>query len=340
MKKRPWLLFALITTLFWGVWGALIEIPEKGGFPATLGYIVWSLTMIPCAIVGLAIIKWKLDVHPKAILYGMIVGVLGAGGQLILFNALKEGPAYLVFPIISLSPAVTVILSVIFLKETTTRRHWAGIITALIAITLMSLQKPDSKIVHHGYLWFFMALMVFLAWGIQAFFMKKANNIMRAESVFFYMMVSGLLLAPGAYFMTDMSQDDQLEFYRALSDCPDSGPECHWSPYAGLCHPVWKGDYCGSSYKCCCTNYYCNYLPAYLYGYSQSDYCHRYGHRHDCSVSDGRIIRDSSQNKSDCLLQDPEWLMPLAPARPFSVSAHLPYTAKINTCSKLSLSCQ
>ncbi len=212
MKKRPWLLYALITTLFWGVWGALIEIPERAGFPATLGYIVWSLTMVPCAIVALAIIKWKLDVKPKAVFYGVIVGLLGAGGQLVLFNALKEGPAYLVFPIISLSPAVTVILSVIFLKETTTRRHWAGIVTALVAIVLMSFQQPDSKIIHHGYLWFFLALLVFLAWGIQAFFMKKANNIMRAESVFFYMMLTGLMLAPLAYFMTDMNQDINWSF--------------------------------------------------------------------------------------------------------------------------------
>jgi len=27
-----WLTYAIITTIFWGVWGALIEIPEKNGF--------------------------------------------------------------------------------------------------------------------------------------------------------------------------------------------------------------------------------------------------------------------------------------------------------------------
>ncbi len=206
MTKRPWLLFALITTLFWGVWGALIEIPEQAGFPATLGYIVWSLTMIPCALVALGIVKWKLEYDLKSMMYGFIIGLLGAGGQLILFHALSEGPAYLVFPIISLSPTVTVVLSVFFLKETTTRRHWAGIIIALVAIVLMSYQDPESDSTR-GYLWFALAIFVFLAWGIQAFFMKMANNRMKAESIFFYMMVSGLLLAPFAYFMTDMSQD-------------------------------------------------------------------------------------------------------------------------------------
>lgn len=205
MKKRPWLLFALTTTIFWGAWGALIEIPEKAGFPATLGYIVWALTMIPCALVGLVIIKWKLEYDLKSIFYGLIIGLLGAGGQLILFHALVEGPAYLVFPIISLSPTVTVIMSVLILKETTNKRHWIGIVIALIAIVLMPYQKPQSGN-NSGYLWFVLAIFVFLAWGVQAFFMKLANNRMKAESIFFYMMVSGILLVPFAYYMTDMSQ--------------------------------------------------------------------------------------------------------------------------------------
>jgi uncharacterized membrane protein len=211
MFKKPWLLFSLITMLFWGLWGAFIETPEKAGFPATLGYIVWSLTMIPPALVGLALIKWKLDTSRMSIFYGFLIGLTGAGGQLALFHALVDGPAYLVFPIISLSPAVTVILSVMFLKESASRRHWIGIALALVAILLMSLQKPDDSIIK-GYLWFAFAILVFLAWGIQAVFMKKANMIMKAESIFFYMMLTGILLAPIAYFMTDMSQDIFLGF--------------------------------------------------------------------------------------------------------------------------------
>ena len=206
MIKRPWLLFTLITTVFWGVWGALIELPGRAGFPPTLVYIVWSLTMIPCALVGLAVIKWKLDYDLKSIILGMLIGLTGAGGQVALFKALMDGPAYLVFPIVSLSPAVTVLLSVVFLKETTTKRHWIGIIIALIAIVLMSFQKPDRNAIQ-GYFWFFMSLLVFLAWGIQAFYMKKANNTMRAESIFFYMMIAGLLVSPIAYMLTDMSQE-------------------------------------------------------------------------------------------------------------------------------------
>ena len=37
------------------------------------------------------------------------------------------------------------------------------------------------------------------AWGVQAYFIKLANNTVSAESIFFYMMVGGLLLAPVAW---------------------------------------------------------------------------------------------------------------------------------------------
>lgn len=211
MLKKPWLIYALITTIFWGAWGALIELPERSGFPATLVYIVWSLTMIPCSLVGLAIVHWKLNTDVKSVFYGSVIGFTGAGGQIVLFQALADGPAYLVFPIISLSPAVSVILSIIFIKETTSRRNWIGIVMALIAIVLMSFQKPDDNAVS-GYLWFFFAILVFLAWGTQAFYMKKANFHMKAESIFFYMMIWGIILIPLAYFMTDWSQDINYGF--------------------------------------------------------------------------------------------------------------------------------
>jgi len=206
VKVRPWLIYAIVTTTFWGVWGALIELPEKAGFPATLGYAVWALTMIPPALVALKIINWKLDYDKKSILLGCIIGLTGAGGQLILFQALRTGPAYLVFPFISLSPVVTIILSYFFLKERASKKGWMGITLALIAIILLSYQ-PQNDANSSGYMWIILSLIVFLAWGFQAYVMRFANQTMKAESIFFYMMVTGLLLIPFALIMTDFSHE-------------------------------------------------------------------------------------------------------------------------------------
>jgi drug/metabolite transporter (DMT)-like permease len=204
-KPKSWLIYAIITTVFWGIWGALIEIPQKAGFPATLGYVVWSLTMIPCALIALHLIKWKIETDKKSILLGSAVGILGAGGQLLLFQALRDGPAYIIFPLISLSPALTILLSVFLLKEKTNFLKWVGIATALVAIFFLSYQEPGSSDVR-GYLWLALSVMVFIAWGLQAFVMKFSNETMKAESIFFYMAVMSLLLAPFALWMTDFSQ--------------------------------------------------------------------------------------------------------------------------------------
>lgn len=198
-------MFALITTVFWGVWGAFIEIPEKNGFPATLGYSVWAITMIPCAMIALGIGRWKLDRDPKSILQGCIVGLTGAGGQLILFQALREGPAYIVFPVVSLYPVLTILLSIFLLKESTTRKHWVGIAIALIAILLLSYSSPKEGPTKN-YLWLILAFLVFLLWGVQAYFMKRANHSMSAESIFFYMMITGLMFIPVAVAMTDFNK--------------------------------------------------------------------------------------------------------------------------------------
>jgi drug/metabolite transporter (DMT)-like permease len=198
-----WLTYAIVTTLFWGVWGALIELPEKRGFPATLGYVVWSLTMIPCAVVALRIIGWKLETDPRSIALGAAAGLLGAGGQLALFETLRRGPAYLVFPIVGLSPAISVAMAAALLGESATPRVWTGIVLALIAVPLLSYQPPGSAPAAKGRLWLWLSLAVCLAWGVQAYVLRFANQTMKSESIFFYMTVTAVALAPLALWMTD-----------------------------------------------------------------------------------------------------------------------------------------
>ena len=204
-RPKAWLLYAFATMILWGVWGAFTGLSAERGFPDTLVYCVWSVTMILPALYVLARAGWRLDRDPLAVVYGMIVGLLGAGGQMVLFYALTTGPAYLIFPVISLSPVVTIAMSYLLLRERTNIVGAAGIVLALLALPLFDFSSEglgESK----GLGWFLLSLMVMGAWGVQAFFMKLANRTMSAESIFFYMMVTGLLLAPVAWVMTDFTQ--------------------------------------------------------------------------------------------------------------------------------------
>ena len=202
--KRSWVVYALVTVALWGVWGALAGLSAQRGFPDTLVYCVWALTMIPPALWVLARNGWKLDFSGQAIVYGLTIGLLGAGGQMLLFKALTIGPAYFIFPIISLSPAITIVMSFALLGERTGKLGALGIVLALVALPLFDLTLGQGNASGLG--WFALALLIMAAWGVQAYFMKLANNTVGAESIFFYMMIGGLLLAPVAWAMTDFSQ--------------------------------------------------------------------------------------------------------------------------------------
>ena len=202
-KKHNWLLYALITMITWGVWGAFSDQPD---FPATLTYVVWAISMIPCALVALGNIHFKLDMRKKSVWLSMGVGILGAGGQLALFQALKYGPGYLVIPMISVAPIVTVILSAIFLKERVSKLGYLGIALAFVAIICFSISGGSDEAAK-SWLWLLFGAIVFIFWGIQALVMKLANNTTPdAESVFVYMAISGIVLIPVALAMTDWSQ--------------------------------------------------------------------------------------------------------------------------------------
>ena len=197
-KKNTWLLYALVTMITWGIWGAF---SDQTTLPKTLVYVVWALSMIPCALVALANIKFKLDMRSKPALLSMGVGLLGAGGQLVLFLALDYAPAYLVMPMISVAPIVTVLLSTIFLKERVSKLGIVGIALAFVALVCFAL--PDSKDgAVTSWIWIVYASMVFIFWGIQACVMKLANNSTPdAESVFVYMAISAVILIPVALLM-------------------------------------------------------------------------------------------------------------------------------------------
>lgn len=203
-KTNSWFLYAILTTVFWGVWGAFSSTPEKAGFPGTLIYIAWTVSMLIPAIIAFQRINWKMEYKTKSIILGCVIGFTGAGGQLaLLTKALTAGPAHLIFPIISLSPIITIILSFLLLKEKVDKRGLWGIVLAIIALPLLSLSPATST--GSGIMWLVYAVIVMVAWGFQAFVMKLANESMKAESIFIYMTITGLILVPIPLFMTDFS---------------------------------------------------------------------------------------------------------------------------------------
>ncbi len=200
MTTRSWIPYAALLVLFWGVWGAFSGLPTaEYGYPDEMVYILWSITMLIPAFFILR--KERIfDRRPIAAFYGLLIGLTGAGGQLLLFQALTIGPAYLIFPVIALSPAITVLMAMAILRERTLMLTRIGIALALIAIILFSI-SGDSGNANLGP-WLLLAVLVTVAWGVQAYYMRKAATVgVNDGTTFGYMALSGLLLVPVAFVM-------------------------------------------------------------------------------------------------------------------------------------------
>lgn len=197
--RRSWITYAGLLVLFWGVWGAFSSLPtENYGYPDGMVYVLWAFTMLIPAFAAMR--GNRFDRRPVAALYGLLIGLTGAGGQLLLFKALTMGPAYLIFPLVALSPAVTVLMATVLLRERIPRLGVVGVIAALVAVVLFSITGGgDSR---SSGPWLLLAIVVCVAWGVQAFFMRKAATIgVNDSTTFGWMTISGLLLVPLAIWM-------------------------------------------------------------------------------------------------------------------------------------------
>lgn len=198
-RGTSWIPYAALLILFWGIWGAFSALPTSiYGYPDEMVYIIWAFTMIIPAYFSLR--GQTFDRRGVAMKYGLLVGLTGAGGQLLLFKALTMGPAYIIFPIIALSPAITVLLAMVALRERVNRLAALGVLMALIAIVAFSISSGDSDVSTGPYL--LLAVIICVAWGVQAYFMRKAATVgVNAATTFGWMTISALVLVPVAIVM-------------------------------------------------------------------------------------------------------------------------------------------
>lgn len=132
-----WLGLALAALILWGVWGVLGKAASQV-LPFQAVYVVGVAGHLGMIVVVLAATGFHLPWQPVGWAAALGAGFCTSVGLLCFYGALAGGPAAVVVPLTSLYPVVTVLLSWLFLKETLTLRHLAGIALALLAGWLLA----------------------------------------------------------------------------------------------------------------------------------------------------------------------------------------------------------
>ena len=141
LLRAPWMVFSILTVFLWGAWGLESKFVVDRISP-WLNQVVFSIGIIPL-LVWMVFAKNLRRVSgeaQKGALYGLITGILGGTGNIALCLALaRGGKAAVVVPLVGLAPLVTVILALLFLKESLNGVQIVGLVLALISIFLLSL---------------------------------------------------------------------------------------------------------------------------------------------------------------------------------------------------------
>jgi transporter family protein len=137
-KVEPWLIFAFLSLLLYGLWGFFPKLATDQGIEPRSILVYETLGTAAVALILLTVIGFKPDFNGKGFSFALLAGTAGAIGSLFFLLALSKGKASVVVTMTALYPLIVIILSFLVLKEPLTLKQGIGIIFALIAMVPLS----------------------------------------------------------------------------------------------------------------------------------------------------------------------------------------------------------
>ena len=184
---KPWFLFTMAAIALWGLYGVAFK-KAADGIPPLAGQVISSVgLLIPALFLITAV--WRERARRAGLWIGFGSGLFGAAGNLALFASLNEGgKAAIVFPLTALYPLITVVIAIIFMRETARLVQGLGIALAIVAVVLLSAEPGSSLSQVHSFAhfapWLLYAFAALLMFGCAGVFQKLATNRLSAAAAF------------------------------------------------------------------------------------------------------------------------------------------------------------
>lgn len=134
---KIWYLYAMMTVMLWGVWGVFSKLASPHAKPRQ-ALLFQAVGAIAFAVVVLVLERFKVTATLPGFGWSFGAGFFTFMGFLAFFAALEQGKASTVVTLSALYPVVTILLSILFLRERLTLRQMAGIALALVASVLLA----------------------------------------------------------------------------------------------------------------------------------------------------------------------------------------------------------
>lgn len=143
---HAWLSFAILALVLWGVTGVTQKL-STNRISSERSFLWFCWAMVALSGIVLLLERPHSELGTVVVICSVAGGALNGLGAWTSFRALESGgKASIVISLISLYPMLTVVLAVLLLHERLTPTQFAGVVTAIIAAILLSLEsspKPE-----------------------------------------------------------------------------------------------------------------------------------------------------------------------------------------------------
>lgn len=138
-KDNKWIVYAVLTAVFTSTTTVLSKIGIESTNTTLITFLRTIVVLIILTTITLFKKKYKSikDIEKRSWLFIILSGLSTSLSWLFYFKALALGEASIVFPIEKLSLVVSILISIIFLKEKVNKKQIIGIIIIVIGTSLL-----------------------------------------------------------------------------------------------------------------------------------------------------------------------------------------------------------
>jgi transporter family protein len=129
----------LLSIFGWGVGSLFYKVANDNAHPLMVSTIV-TVVYIVLTPIPFMFMKFNTSVNTTGIIFSILGGLCMCVGSLGYFYSLRSGNAGNVTILTSLYPALTLLLSCIFMKETIGLKQGIGMGLALVSFILLSMK--------------------------------------------------------------------------------------------------------------------------------------------------------------------------------------------------------
>lgn len=181
-----------LTLLSWGLWAVLSRFIEDELSPA----YCQAISTLGFAPILLALLRMKDSDAPRgdsSLGTGLALasGVVSSLGNVAYYTALETAKASTVAPLTAMSPAVTILLAVLLLRERVGLLQWLGMAVSLGAIYLLNFSGEEGLEAE----WIRYALIPLVLWGVTLLLQKMATDRISGKWAAFWFLVAFIPLA-------------------------------------------------------------------------------------------------------------------------------------------------